>query len=258
MTPDAATRKDFFRGKRAGALLAEFDPARVPSHVAIITDGNRRWAAKRGLPSLAGHSAGAKAVREAIAASIEIGLRYLTIYSFSSENWTRPQDEVSGLMALFIEVLERELTNLQRMNVRVVVIGRMDGLPQSTREAFERVVAKTSDNEGLTLVVALNYGGRAEITEAARSLARDVAKGALDPESIDETAFQARLYTRGIPDPDLLVRTSGEMRLSNFLLWQIAYSELWVTSTLWPDFGRTDLLKAVIEYQKRNRRFGGR
>ena len=258
MTVDSASRAKFFRGKRAQALLSEFDAARVPTHVAIIMDGNGRWAAKRGLPRLAGHSAGAKAVKETIAAAIELGISYLTIYSFSSENWNRPQDEVSGLMSLFVDVLERELSNLERMNVRVVVIGAMDALPAATSGAFGRVVDRTAGNDGLSLVVALNYGARDEIATAARSIARDAVAGALDPESVDEAVFAQRLYTADIPDPDLLVRTSGEMRVSNFLLWQIAYSEIWVTPTLWPDFGRTDLLRASVEYQKRDRRFGGR
>jgi undecaprenyl diphosphate synthase len=258
VTPDSESRTKFFRSKRAQALLAEFDAARTPAHVAIIMDGNGRWASKRGLPRLAGHSAGAKSVREAIASAIELGIAYLTIYSFSSENWNRPADEVSGLMSLFVEVLERELTNLQRMHVRVQVIGDMEALPEATSAAFGRVVDRTADNSGLTLVVALNYGARGEIAQAARSIARDVAAGTLDPDAVDESLLASRLYTALIPDPDLLIRTSGEMRVSNFLLWQIAYSELWVTSTLWPDFGRADLLRAVVEYQKRDRRFGGR
>jgi undecaprenyl diphosphate synthase len=258
VAPDSASRQAFFKNKRAQGMLAEFDPAAAPHHVAIIMDGNGRWAKKRGLPHVAGHSAGAKAVRECIAAAIELGIGYLTLYSFSSENWTRPADEVSGLMSLFVEVLERELTNLQRMHVRVLVIGQMDALPDKTREAFERVVTNTAGNEGLTLVVALNYGGRVEIAEAARELAREVAAGTRDADSIDEAALASHLYTAGIPDPDLLIRTSGEMRVSNFLLWQIAYSELWVTTILWPDFGRTDLLHAVLDYEKRERRFGGR
>ena len=258
MAPDAASRQAFFKNKRARALLAEFDPSATPNHVAIIMDGNGRWAKKRGLPHVAGHSAGAKAVRECIAAATELGIAYLTIYTFSSENWTRSADEVSGLMSLFVEVLERELTSLQRWRVRVLVIGQMDALPATTHEAFDRVVAKTADNDGLTLVVALNYGGRVEIVEAARELAREAAAGTLDPETIDEDAVARHLYTAQIPDPDLLIRTSGEMRISNFLLWQIAYSELWVTSTLWPDFDRTDLLRAVIDFEKRDRRFGGR
>jgi undecaprenyl diphosphate synthase len=258
VTPDSASRAKFFRSKRAQALLAEFDSECTPAHVAIIMDGNGRWAAKRGLPRIAGHSAGAKAVRETIASAMELGISYLTIYSFSSENWNRPADEVSGLMTLFVDVLERELTNLERMNVRVRVIGAMDALPPATSAAFGRVVDRTAENTGLTLVVALNYGARSEIAGAARSIARDVAAGTLDPEDVDEKLFAGRLSTADIPDPDLLIRTSGELRLSNFLLWQIAYSELWVTSTLWPDFGRADLLRAVVDYEKRDRRFGGR
>jgi len=257
LPPSESSRRDFFSSKRAAALLASFDPARSPEHVAIIMDGNGRWATKRALPRLAGHAAGAKAVREAIAASIELGIKYLTIYAFSSENWNRPDDEVSGLMKLFVEVLERELTNLQRMNVRVRLIGRISGLVPDTARAFERVVQSTADNTGLTLVVALNYGGRVELAEAARSIAADVVAGKLSIDEIDENAIAARLYTAGMPDPDLLIRTSGEYRISNFLLWQIAYSELWITSTLWPDFSRTELLRAVLDYQKRNRRFGG-
>jgi len=258
VTPSDSSRAKFYKSKRATALLAEFDPTRAPTHVAVIMDGNGRWAAKRGLPAIAGHSAGAKAVREVIAASIELQIDFLTIYSFSSENWSRPEDEVSGLMRLFIEVLEREVTNLMRMNVSVEVIGVMDELPDATREAFERICAKTAENTGLTLVVALNYGGRGEILAAARALAAEAAAGTLEPADIDETVFASHLSTAGIPDPDLLVRTSGEWRVSNFLLWQIAYSELWITNVLWPDFNRTDLLRAVIDFQKRDRRFGGR
>jgi undecaprenyl diphosphate synthase len=258
VAPDSASRQAFFKNKRSASLLAQFDPATTPRHVAIIMDGNGRWAKKRALPHVAGHSAGAKALRECITASIELGIRYLTIYSFSSENWTRPAEEVSGLMSLFADVLEREMANLQSMGVRMTVIGDMDALPERTRQAFERVSASTADNDVLTLVVALNYGGRAEIARAARQLAQEAADGTLDPASVDESLLESRLYTAEIPDPDLLIRTSGEMRVSNFLLWQIAYSELWVTSTLWPDFGRTDLLRAVIDYEKRDRRFGGR
>jgi undecaprenyl diphosphate synthase len=257
VSPDASSRAEFFSGKRASAVLSEFDPGRTPRHVAIIMDGNGRWAAKRGLPRLAGHRAGAKAVREVIAASIELEIEYLTIYSFSSENWSRPKDEVFGLMNLFVEVLERELVNLEAMKVRVVVIGGLDELPEQTRDAFNRCVARTSGNEGLTLVVALNYGGRADIASAARRLAEEVAAGTLMPVQVDEAALADRLSTAGIPDPDLVIRTSGEMRVSNFLLWEIAYSELWVTPTLWPDFGRTDLLRAVVDYERRDRRFGG-
>ncbi len=258
MPPTRRSLREHFTGKRAAALLEELDIHRIPRHVAIIMDGNGRWAAKRGLPRLAGHRAGAKAVREAIAASIELGVDYLTIYSFSSENWSRPSDEVFGLMRLFVEVLERELANLERMHVRVLVIGDLDAVPTDTAEAFRRCMRRTAKNDGLTLVVALNYGGRAEIVEAARSLAADVGEKRMAPEDIDDAAFASRLATAGCPDPDLVIRTSGELRVSNFLLWQIAYSELWVTSVLWPDFGKTDLLKAVVDYQRRSRRYGGR
>ena len=258
MTPSDSSRNNFFKTKRALALLAEFDASRTPRHVAIIMDGNGRWAAKRGLPAIAGHTAGAKTVRDVIVTCIELEISHLTVYSFSSENWNRPHDEVSGLMRLFVEVLEREVANLMRMNVRVVVIGLMDDLPGPTRAAFQRVSVKTSENTGLTLVVALNYGARAEIVAAAKSLAADVAGGTLDPVDITEGLLASRLSTAGIPDPDRLIRTSGEWRLSNFLLWQIAYSELWITNVLWPDFKRTDLLRAVVDFQKRDRRFGGR
>lgn len=220
-------------------------------------DGNGRWAAKRGLPRLAGHSAGAKAVREAIASCIELEIAFLTIYSFSSENWSRPKDEVSGLMTLFVEVLERELSNLQKMDVRVQVIGDTSQLPNSTAAAFDRCVDRTSDNGGLTLVVALNYGARQDITSAVRAIAGEVAEGRLSIDSIDQALVSDRLSTSRIPDPDLVIRTSGELRVSNFLLWEIAYSELWVTPVLWPDFSRGDLLRAVVDFQKRERRFGG-
>jgi len=257
VTPSDQSRSDFFAGGPGVRLLGELDSERVPAHIAIIMDGNGRWAAKRGLPRIAGHRAGAKAVREVIAAAIELDVRFVTIYSFSSENWTRPQDEVSGLMTLFVEVLEREMTNLSKMNVRVVVAGRREDLPQSTREAFDRTEQQTAANTGLTLVVALNYGGRAEIADAVQAIARELASGELAPDDITEDTIAAHLYTAGIPDPELLVRTSGELRISNFLLWQLAYTEFWVTDTLWPDFDRHELLRAVVEFQSRERRFGG-
>ncbi len=248
----------FFTHKRDREALAALDWSHVPAHVAIIMDGNGRWAQRRGLPRAAGHRAGAKAIRESIAAAIELGVRYLTIYSFSSENWTRPAEEVSGLMSLFVEVLKIELENLQRMDVRVRVIGEVDAMPSATAAAFRDAIDATRGNGALDLVVALNYGGRDEIVRAARSLAAEAVAGGIDPEAIDESSLSARLYTAGLPDPDLVVRTSGEMRISNFLLWQIAYSELYVTSVLWPDFKRGDFLRAVIDYQRRERRFGGR
>jgi len=249
---------EFYSTAPGPELLERVDIERVPGHVAVIMDGNGRWAAARGLPRAAGHRAGAKAVRELIASAIELGIDYLTIYSFSSENWSRPPEEIAGLMRLFVEVLERELANLEKMRVRVRVMGDIDALPEDTAEAFRSTVQRTAENDALTLVVALNYGGRAEIVHAARGVAEDVAAGTLDPIEIAEQAFAAHLYLPDIPDPDLVIRTSGEMRVSNFLLWQIAYSELWVTETLWPDFDRSDVLRAVIEYQSRVRRFGGR
>ena len=258
MSPTSQSLEEFFRATPGAELLSEFDLAHVPVHVAVIMDGNGRWAAKRGLPRLAGHRAGAKAVKEAIGASIELGIRHLTIYSFSSENWTRPADEVTGLMNLFVEVLERELSNLQERSVRVIVAGRKADLPRATADAFESCERATAQNDRLTLVVALNYGGRTEIVDAVRAIATESSKGNLDPATIDESTIASHLYAPSVPDPELVVRTSGEMRISNFLLWQIAYSELWVTDTLWPDFDRSTLLEALVDFQGRVRRFGGK
>lgn len=247
----------FFSSPRGRELFARLDPSRVPAHVAIIMDGNGRWAAKRGLPRIAGHRAGAKAIEEVIASAIESGVRYLTLYSFSTENWTRPRDEVSGLMSLFVEVLNSKMPDLMEQGVRVRVIGRLDEMPSKTARAFRDAMATTAGNDTLDLVIALNYGGRAELADAARSIAEDVAAGTLRPSDVGEDTIATRLYTAGMPDPDLLVRTSGEVRVSNFLLWQIAYSEIVVVDTLWPDFGRDNLLEAIVEYQGRERRFGG-
>ncbi|MHB1340224.1 MAG: isoprenyl transferase [Coriobacteriia bacterium] len=256
MAPTHESLQAFFSSKKDRDLLADFDLASVPDHVAIIMDGNGRWASKRGLARAAGHRAGVKAVRETLAAAIELGIEYITVYSFSSENWRRPADEVNTLMRLFVEVLERELESLQRLGIRVRVIGREEDVPSETMSAFRRTESTTASNTRLTFVVALNYGGRAELADAARSIANDVAAGRLAPHDVGEDVLADRLYTAGIPDPDLVIRTSGEMRVSNFLLWQIAYSELWVTATLWPDFSRHDLLRAVVDYQRRDRRFG--
>jgi undecaprenyl diphosphate synthase len=258
MTAAPGPTPGFFRHKRDIELLASYDQARAPRHVAIIMDGNGRWAAKRGLPRVAGHRAGAKAVEEAIASAIELGVGYLTIYSFSSENWNRPAEEVGALMQLFVEVLRAKIPDLQRMRVRVRVIGDLEGMPPATRDAFRQAEAETAANDRLVLMVALNYGGRQEIVSAVREIAGAAAAGTLDPTDVDEAAVASRLYTAGAPDPDLVVRTSGEMRVSNFLLWQIAYSELLVTPVLWPDFGRSDFLKALVDYQRRERRYGGR
>jgi undecaprenyl diphosphate synthase len=252
------TPTEFFTSVRGRSLLASLDAARVPAHVAIIMDGNGRWAAAKGLPRAAGHRAGAAAIEEAIAASIECGVRYLTLYSFSTENWSRSRDEVRTLMTLFVEVLRAKMADLMDWGVRVRVIGRLDRMSPRVRSAFRDAMGTTAANDRLDLIIALNYGGRAEIADAAAAIARDVADGKLDPASVDQSAVEQRLYTAGIPDPDLLVRTSGEQRVSNFLLWQIAYSEILVTDTLWPDFDRDDLLAAIVEFQGRERRFGGR
>lgn len=246
----------FFPERDSADVLARLDLSGVPAHVAIIMDGNGRWAQSRHLPRVAGHRAGAKAVREAITTSLELGIRYLTIYSFSSENWQRPQDEVAGLMRLFVEVLDRELTNLLAEGVALKLIGRRDRMPADVLATFEKAEAATEANNRLDLVIALDYGGRAEIVGAARELGQQVAAGRLSAEDITEELFASHLHTKSIPDPDLLIRTSGEMRVSNFLLWQIAYSELWITDVMWPDFSRYDLLDAIVEYQGRQRRFG--
>jgi undecaprenyl diphosphate synthase len=249
---------DYFVSERGRELYGQLDPGRVPAHVAIIMDGNGRWASKRGLPRIAGHRAGAKAIEEAIASAIETGVRHLTIYSFSTENWRRGADEVAALMKLFVEVLRTKMPDLQEQDVRVRVIGRLEEMPTATAAAFRDAMAATESNATLDLVVALNYGGRSELADAARRIAAEVAAGTLEAGDVNEDTLAARLYTAGVPDPDLLVRTSGEMRLSNFLLWQIAYSEILVTEVLWPDFDRDEFLAALIDYQKRERRFGGR
>ena len=238
-------------------LIARVREQPVPRHVAIIMDGNGRWATRRGLPRVAGHREGVKAARAVVRAAGEVGLDYITLYAFSTENWSRPEDEVSMLMSLLEEAIYRELPELQARNVRLRVIGRPDGVPLPIRRGIDRVVTATRENTGLTLLMAFNYGGRNELLDAFRALARRVRAGELAPEDIGEAHVSGALYTDGIPDPDLLIRTSGEMRISNFLLWQIAYTELWMTPTFWPDFGPSDLYRAVADFQQRSRRFGG-
>jgi len=229
----------------------------VPEHVAIIMDGNGRWATRRGFPRMAGHREGVKAVRRIVKAADAIGLRYLTLYAFSTENWNRPENEVSMLMALLERTIKAELPDLMARNVRLRVIGRPHGVPLQVRRGIDYVVGETARNTGLTLLMAFNYGGRDELLDAFRALAAEVQAGALKPDEISESHVARALYTAEVPDPDLLIRTSGEMRISNFLLWQIAYTELWITPTLWPDFGAADLYRAIAEFQGRARRFGG-
>ena len=229
----------------------------VPEHVAIIMDGNGRWATRRGLPRIAGHREGAKAARATIRAADSVGLRYLTLYAFSTENWSRPEDEVSMLMSLLERSIHSELPELRARNVRLRVIGRPSGVPAAVRRGIDHVVDETRNNTGLNLLMAFNYGGRDELLDAFRALGRRIQAGELQPDEISEAHVSRALYTHDIPDPDLLIRTSGEMRVSNFLLWQIAYTELWVTPTLWPDFGPADLYRAIADFQGRTRRFGG-
>jgi undecaprenyl diphosphate synthase len=238
-------------------LLAEVRAQPRPAHVAIIMDGNGRWATARGLPRIAGHREGVKTARAIVRAADAIGLRYLTLYAFSTENWSRPEDEVTMLMRLLEESIYRELPELMDNNVRLRVIGRTAGVPLPVRRGLDHVVAETEKNTGLTLLVAFNYGGRDELLDAFRALARRVQAGELAPDGLSEADVSGALYTHGVPDPDLLIRTSGEMRVSNFLLWQIAYTELWITPTLWPDFAPADLYRAVADFQGRTRRFGG-
>lgn len=228
----------------------------IPRHVAIIMDGNGRWAKERGLPRLEGHRAGAESVREVMEACIELGVEYLTLYAFSSENWSRPATEVGALMGLLDRFLDEKAKDLDRQNVRLLAIGQLDRLPVKTRALIERIKARTANNTTMTLVLALSYGGREEIVTAARSLATDAVEGKISPSDIDAELFASRLQTAGIPDPDLLVRTSGEMRVSNFLLWQISYAEIVIVKKFWPDFRQGDLFETVQEYQRRHRRFG--
>lgn len=228
----------------------------IPRHVAIIMDGNGRWARGRGLERIEGHRAGAEAVRRVVKACVDMGIEVLTIFAFSTENWSRPREEVDALMALLVEYFSRDLDELHDLGVRLRVIGERERLPKPVQESVERAVNRTKANSKMTLVICLSYGGRWDIVQAARRLAKRVAEGDIGPEEIDENMFSSFLETAGLPDPDLVIRTSGEMRISNFLLWQLAYSELWVTPTLWPDFEEQHLRQAVEEYSKRERRFG--
>lgn len=241
----------------ADISLDDLDLTRIPRHVSIIMDGNGRWAEARGLDRSRGHVAGVDALREAVTTSVRLGLDALSVYAFSTENWRRPQHEVDLLMHLFATTLVNELPLFHQENVRLRFLGDLTALPAHTRKVFEEGLAETADHTGMTFALAVNYGSRAEIVRAARLVAEDVAAGRMAPADIDEQAVAARLYTEGMPDPDLLIRTSGELRLSNYLLWQLAYTEFYVTDTLWPDFSRWDFLRAVVSFQGRSRRFGG-
>ncbi len=232
------------------------DPARLPQHVAIIMDGNGRWAKTHGQPRVFGHRNGVKAVRDVTEGAAELGIRYLTLYAFSTENWRRPAGEVSALMSLLVQTIRKEVKTLMENNIRLQIIGDPSGLPPKTAASLQEALDRTAGNTRMTLVLALNYSGRQELGRAARRLAEEVAEGRLDPAAIDEHALAARLDSAGMPDPELLIRTSGESRISNFLLWQIAYAELYFTPVLWPDFRRQHLQEAILDFQQRERRFG--
>ena len=229
----------------------------VPRHVAIIMDGNGRWAQKRGLPRLAGHEQGAKSIRECVDAAIEAGVEYLTLYAFSSENWKRPAAEVEGLMKLLERFLEDKLREMVKEGVRLQAIGRLTELPDICQLKLSQAIIATAANSRLTLILALSYSGRTEIVDAVKSIVRDARAGKLLEEDVTQSLFSERLYTANVPDPDMLIRTSGEVRLSNFLLWQLSYTEIHVTSKLWPDFRKVDFLNALHDYSQRSRRYGG-
>jgi len=234
-------------------LVRRIDLERLPRHIAVIMDGNGRWARERRLPRVAGHRSGISAVRETVEMCARLGVDVLTLYAFSQENWKRPPAEVTTLMSLLREYVRKELDTLLKNDIRFSVIGHLEDLPASAQRELGRAVEKTSANKGLQFNIALSYGGRTEIVDACRALLREN----VDPDEVTTEMFAGKLYTAGQPDPDLLIRTSGELRISNFLLWQIAYAEIWVTETLWPDFRRAHLFEAVIDFQRRERRYGG-
>ena len=237
-------------------LKAKIDMTRLPRHIAIIMDGNGRWAQQQGKPRVYGHRSGVKSVRETTEAATELGIEYLTLYAFSTENWNRPADEVEALMALLVDTIEAELPTLNKNGIRLAAIGDLKRLPQRSQDKLAAAIESTAQNENTTLVLALNYSAKWEIVEAARQLAARVEAGELKSSDIDEATFVDSLSTSGIPDPELLIRTSGESRLSNFLLWQVAYSEFYFTKTFWPDFRKPHLYQAILDYQHRERRFG--
>ncbi|NBD22434.1 isoprenyl transferase [Paenibacillus glycinis] len=244
-------------GKAPAKPLLSLEPDNIPQHIAIIMDGNGRWAKSRGLPRMAGHHSGMKAVKRITMAADRLGVKYLTLYAFSTENWKRPKAEVEFLMKLPQEFLTMEIKDLMEKNVQIRMMGHKEELPSHTLKAVEDAVVQTSGNTGLVLTFALNYGSRKEMIEAVRSIGRDVKEGKLIPEDIEVSHMESHLLSAGVPDPDLLIRTSGELRLSNFMLWQLAYSEMWFTDVYWPEFTDEHFYEAVREYQRRARRYGG-
>ncbi|WP_417229495.1 isoprenyl transferase [Thermophilibacter sp.] len=257
MQRDDDKLRAYYADAPEGLSLDDLDLERVPRHVSIIMDGNGRWATARGLDRSMGHVAGVDALREAVTTSVRLGVDVLSVYAFSTENWRRPQHEVDLLMHLFATTLVKELPLFHQENVRLLFFGDLTALPEKTRVVFQQGLDETADHTGMVFALAVNYGSRAEIARAAREVAREVAAGELSWEDVDERAVSDRLYTAGLPDPDLLIRTSGELRLSNYLLWQLAYTEFYVTDALWPDFTKWDYLRALLAFQGRSRRFGG-
>lgn len=257
MQTDITRQRAYFADAPGDVSLGAIDAARMPAHVSIIMDGNGRWAQARGLDRSSGHVAGVDSLKETVTASVRLGIDVLSAYAFSTENWKRPQHEVDLLMHLFATTLIEELPLFHQENVRLRFFGDLTALPRETFEVFQRGLDETEDNTGMTFALAVNYGARAEIARAARIIAERVRDGKLAVDDITPELMPRCLYTHGLPDPDLLIRTSGELRLSNYLLWQLAYTELYVTDTLWPDFDRWDLLRAIHSYQGRSRRFGG-
>jgi undecaprenyl diphosphate synthase len=237
-------------------LRSQIIPEKVPQHIAIIMDGNGRWAKQKGIPRVLGHRSGVKSVREVTEAAAQIGVKYLTLYAFSTENWNRPPSEVMALMTLLVETIKGEIRDLNKNGVRLMAIGDIESLPPATLKTLKDGIEKTKDNQRVTLVLALNYSAKWEILRAVRSISEQIKEGILDPSDISEARFEQELSTFGLPDPELLIRTSGESRLSNFLLWQLAYTELYFTPVFWPDFGKDDLFSAILSYQNRERRFG--
>jgi undecaprenyl diphosphate synthase len=249
--------QNFWKKGKHESSLEEIDKKRLPRHIAIIMDGNGRWAQKRGLPRTMGHKAGVEAIREIVKTCSNLGVEVLTVYAFSTENWRRPKEEVGVLMNLLTDYLRRELNELHGNKVKVRMIGDMTQLPQEAQLELRNSIIQTQNNPGLVLNLALNYGGRAEITNAVKKISEKAFQGTIKPEEITEEMIDEALFTAGLPDPDLLIRTSGEMRLSNFLLWQLAYTEIVVTDCLWPDFNPEALVEAIRAFQKRERRYGG-
>lgn len=238
------------------SLKEQIDINNIPNHIAIIMDGNGRWAKKKGAMRIFGHQNAIKAVRAATEGSAELGVKYLTLYAFSTENWKRPKEEVDALMRLLVSTISGEIKTLQENNIKLTTIGNISELPSGCQKELKEAMQATANNNGMTLILALSYSGRWEITNAAKALALDVASGKINPEEISETKFSRYLQTANFPDPELMIRTSGEMRISNFLLWQLAYTEIHITEVLWPDFRENNLLQAILDFQKRERRFG--